>query len=297
MRMLILYLCSIWSVMAMSQDFAPQGTTFTYGEGRGRPYYIHVMEGDTINGKATRRFVDEDGYYFDNFLGNVDEIAFYNDGSQVYFFSPFTNTFNLLYDFSLNENDTLIIEGLGRTPLNGTYVGRINKVYTDTICGQSRKVWELEDLPPIRGEEPRLSFKGSIIEGLGGANFLFPESRLIDYFDTLRCVSDALSTCKLVEYGCDTLLSSTSPLERDQLGGLCKDRVQEIMGGSKIDDDIINSDWMVDVYDLNGRCVSSGTIQSIYGAKHLVRQGLYIVCLRSEDGDLKCVSKYYMNSN
>jgi len=120
-------LYNVWPEIVTQKDYRPfveEGKVWKVGGcGTGNPVQFveyFYFEGDTIiNGKTCKQMMYQEYYgpnyplYPINLLPNLNYVgAWYEEDQKVYFCNAISSQFKLMYDFSINANDTLEIDNL-----------------------------------------------------------------------------------------------------------------------------------------------------------------------------------------
>ncbi len=172
-----LFILFLIPTLSFSQSWAPIGSKWTYSQPTLVPdllsYTTFESIKDTIidgqNCKQITEILRHSPITADTSLHYM-----YSDSNKVYFRK--SNTWNLLYDFNLQKNDSFIV---------GDYGQQVKILSVDTIS--------INGVPKRRFEyyAPSLSteFSGIVIEGIGHTIDMFPtyDNQL---FGPLRCYSD-----------------------------------------------------------------------------------------------------------
>lgn len=168
-----------------AQEWAPVGTRWYYTQKEFGPNtYVKIIEavGDTlINGRACR------------ILENVENCGVkfqfaYREERRIYYFNEVTEDFELLYDFNLEEGDTLKMYVGNNFLVNDPYdtvfikIDSVDKLILNNDTLQVQYVSYLFDL------NPEQNFGSKIYEDIGGDEFLLPTYGFCDIpTGPLRC--------------------------------------------------------------------------------------------------------------
>ncbi|RLD18603.1 MAG: hypothetical protein DRI69_10020 [Bacteroidetes bacterium] len=199
---LALYVCQLTA----QSDFAPLGAAWTY------TYVDHIPMFPTYRPIV---FVVEDIVTWQGHLcskiivpeppvnGDFDTLYLFDRNDSVYYWSDFSVSFELLYDFTAEPDDSWTIEGLSVT--DTTEFDPFLTVFIDSI---NFSIYNNDTLR-VMHHAPSMYFDwgNAIIEGLGSDGFMLPifglyESRL----GGLRCYSDANVDYNLTDLPCDTVI-------------------------------------------------------------------------------------------
>ena len=204
-----------------AQNFAPVGTIWIYEEFTTAWYWSSTVEatrGDTILGEYVT-FVSGSRALAEDSMGLLDK------GDKIYFYSKFNKQFNLLYDFTAEIGDTLVINGLSPDSVTGRCIITFIGMKYDSTCddGIIRKRWKIDNIyEDENGHSIDYELSGDIIEGIGcvQSQGLFPvyglanENGAID----IRCYNNGITNCKWVDYPCDTSwVISTKDLSKEDV--------------------------------------------------------------------------------
>lgn len=199
-------LISLFSLDLIAQSFAPLGTVWTYQvDDFWRPGFV----------KPVRLSVDEVKMFkgeLCSFLSNSKILTERADG--VYFYSEYTDQFELLYPNKAEAGDTITILGLSDQPApKERCVLRVTEVNKDTLCDQRViDVWDTEIIyDPVTGHTWWEIF-GKISPQLGSlSHFMFPQPGLAaPHVFGLRCYELDTFFCNFTDHDCDALVSTNS---------------------------------------------------------------------------------------
>ncbi|MBR5061273.1 MAG: leucine-rich repeat domain-containing protein, partial [Prevotella sp.] len=192
-------------------SFAPQGAEWYFDVfnpwGMQHEYAKFSVEGDTvIQGHhcsiITQNFVETGpGHEYGEFV--------YEEDNKVYWFNPTTNAFTTLYDFDAEAGDSWYYE-----VDTCSHLVTVDSVGSVTWDGRTyRTQW-------VRFNEPLLTYRGKIIEGIGYEKGLFPsiwtcngevvyDASEIEY---LRCyIEDGEMFYHEGSYDCDEIVVPSHP--------------------------------------------------------------------------------------
>jgi len=188
---------------AQGTDFAPVGARWYYSEVdfalRTVPHIIESVSKEDYQGKWCSKLVSSSNDIFPN------PAYVYTENDTVYYFSPSSNQFEMLYDFTAGVGDTWVVGGLHAFDFEG------NPVYADTIKvdsmsvlsvnGQDLKVWHISNTFWF-------DWGGLIIEKVGNDKLFMPKVGLITaYVWGLRCFDSPEYEFQFVPYPCDTVFN------------------------------------------------------------------------------------------
>jgi hypothetical protein len=186
-RSLKLFLSLIFIHNISFAQFAPQGAVWHYSlQPPGPPFWNYpvILEANgtqVINGITCTVITEAPGY---NSCAPFTVHYIYESGNVVYVYNSYDSLFYKLYDFNLVPGDTFSLNYSNWGPT----VIRIDSVSTINILGQQRIIQYVSD--STYGQMP-LDFYGPFIEGIGSANFLFPQIGVCDpHAGGLRCYAD-----------------------------------------------------------------------------------------------------------
>ncbi len=141
----LLTFSAIFNLAAQGFDFAPVGTKWYYDELnfalRVIPHTIESVSKENYQGKWCSKLVSSSNDIVPN------PVYVYSQNDTVYWYSPLTNQFEMLYDFTAEVGDSWVVGGVYSTDGHG------NPIYADTVTvdsisripinGDSLKVWHI----------------------------------------------------------------------------------------------------------------------------------------------------------
>ncbi len=202
--------CSVsLHLSAQGADFAPLGAKWYYSEFSSiYPYpeefrLVEVTAEETFQGHLCRKL---EGLTMGCGLPNPSYIYSRND--SVFFWSPYTLEFELLYDFTVVKGKSWLIKGLHMTGGNDSIRVFVDSLGQRIIQGDTLKIWYVSYFGPY-------DWGNEILKKVGNSCFLSPSYGLCENRPCgLRCYSDAVSSYHFVNYACDTSIikSGTSDL-------------------------------------------------------------------------------------
>ncbi len=109
-------------------------------------------------------------------------------GSKIFKFNACNSNYSLLYDFGVNNGDTLIIfPDLCNS--SDSVILKVDSINTITINSNVLKHFFITQL----NLPSNWNFNGNVIEGIGNITYLFPQSSLADpQIGPLRCYNDSV---------------------------------------------------------------------------------------------------------
>ena len=167
-----------------SQEWGTVGTTWIYSiypiipiEGWSYDYDKYTSVKDTIIGSKTMRKIEFRNYYFN---GNVllrTEYMF-KENNKIYFHKWGQN--NLLYDFSLIQGESYIVQDEDNQNANGGLI--LGTVFNQTINGNIYKLFNFQRLT-------LLGFNDYILDQVGCLFNFFPNTQIASppEYPTLQC--------------------------------------------------------------------------------------------------------------
>jgi len=216
---LLFFLCILIYTKSKAQSsFAPLGAKWTYTTslivppGARGPYTITVEAIEEYQGKLCSRIhipFDSAGPWI------ADSMFVYEQNDSVYFWSPYSNQFQLLYDFTAEVGDSWTIGGLSVT--EPAIYGDTLKVTIDSISslvlnGDTLKVMHFCCTP-------NFDWGKSIIEGIGNNLYMIPSFGLYEIgIGELRCYSDDDEDYRFLGIPCDTVYTGilgTSQIDKE----------------------------------------------------------------------------------
>lgn len=209
----------------------------------------------------------------------------YEDGNKIYYYEFTRDTFNILYDFEVEEGD--IIEyplWPGVIDFDSTYFVRVDSV----------KIIELNSIPlkhlfvSYSTDSTQFYGKDVIIEKIGSRTNLFPvESPICDgpYIRELRCYSDTeIGTLEFVNVICDLVKTDSEGLKTQQIE-LYPNPVQDalkIKNVKSINKELVEVE--LEIYTLEGKKIYAKKLalfsnQSEHINMSHLNRGFYVVRL------------------
>lgn len=184
---------------------------YKYGEGleaQSAGYEKLEVIGDTVVNNIDYRIINRIRVFstgVEQVLNNL-YLRYNSENDQVFRFSDSTEY--LLYDFSVEVGDTIIVEvinGLGEVSYCNLLVDSIRiELFSDSIQRRVQYCTETQNF--------QFRFAGRIVEGIGSEVFLFPVDELAcdaGCADNLRCFSDSKVKITSPNIGCDELITNT----------------------------------------------------------------------------------------
>ena len=198
-------------VLQAQTSFAPLGATWTYSFADHvplsytyRPFELSVNAEELFQGRMCGILDLMNVPPYGTWHGFwMDSLFLYEENDSVYFWSPYSQKFQLLYDFTAEVGDSWVIGGLS-VPDHSIYEDfltvTVDSIRTLISDGDTVRVWYHE-------ESMYFDWGNAIIEGVGSNGFMLPsfglyESRL----GTMRCYNDMESNYQFVHYPCDTVI-------------------------------------------------------------------------------------------
>lgn len=188
---------------AQGTDFAPVGARWYYSEVdfalRTVPHIIESVGKEDYQGKWCSKLVSSSNDIVPN------PAYVYTENDTVYYFSPSSNQFEMLYNFRAEVGDSWLVGGLLSYDLEGNPVHadtiRVDSMRTLSINGQDLKVWHISN---TRWFE----WGGRIIEKAGNDGLFMPKFALIQaYVWGIRCFESPDEELHFVPYPCDTVFN------------------------------------------------------------------------------------------
>lgn len=130
---------------------------------------------------------------------NISGEYYYEDSNRVYWLRNSDTTFTLLYDFNLEQGDTLVF---AKNDTNAPAEYLIDTILYVIVGGDTLKEFYTQAI----NNEAVVWVIGPYIEGIGGVISLTPRSALADPYPGLRCYSDTsigLFKYNYENYPCD----------------------------------------------------------------------------------------------
>jgi len=181
MKKLIFLLLVFVCTYATAQDFAPIGSIWYYNQSTINPNYqtyktFESVKDTFLNGQDCSKIIES----IENEEQNIQYMFSRND--SVFFFE--NNDFHLLYDFSAEEGDTIVLDYFNAAVEGGKLLMIIDSVATIDINGITKKLQYISS-----GDGLVIGFGGPIIEDIGSAYYMFPTYDGTEN-GSLRCYQD-----------------------------------------------------------------------------------------------------------
>jgi hypothetical protein len=186
-----------------NESWCPPGATWIYKSfcPTCQLYYMFSYEKDTLffNRSAKKINVSEVKYFFERTITKVGEEFLYESNDSIYWFDKVNETFEFLYSFNVQVNDTLILKNSRATCLVDTTYPKadtviVTQVFDDTI---GNRIFKLYDTSTDKHFQ-----LGRVINKIGayGAPFPIINQDLCESRNTL-CVGCVDYTLVSAEYG------------------------------------------------------------------------------------------------
>ena len=311
--LLLFPLLLLGSPLALAQEFAPLGATWTHLHGYdGNPNreavaLRYVAERDTVLADRSARVVE--GYrLFDDmsreYLGAEVVTGTYD---SVYVWIQ--DSFHLVFDFAATTGDTVTV---ATEPFAGffelrsiafdSFVYRIDSVTTDTLTGGDRIIQYVNYLNPgqdnfnhwgfLNGTEPRSDYSGRILRGVGSLgyeSFLGTTARISYIWENapgaLACYRDADHDYRFLGVDCDALIEQRTSLRRVAAfaGSVYPNPVHRTL---RIEPPTGTTIGRIELRDVTGRAVASArNFTTLLNVGHLAA-GVYQLFLFDGDGGI-----------
>jgi|WetSurMetagenome_2_1015567.scaffolds.fasta_scaffold231749_1 hypothetical protein len=208
----------ITASFSAQSSFAPLGAKWTYATslivppGARGPFTITVEAIEEFHGKLCSRIhipFDSAGPWI------ADSMFVYEQNDSVFFWSPYSNKFQLLYDFTAEVGDSWTIGGLRVTEpaiYGDTLKVTIDSIGSLVLNGDTLKVMHFCCTP-------NFDWGKSIIEGIGNNFYMIPSFGLYEIgIGELRCYSDDDQDYHFLGIPCDTVYTGilgTSQIDKE----------------------------------------------------------------------------------
>lgn len=192
-------------ILAQNSDFAPVGARWHYTQKFSNLpfYYESILESSgkvSYQGKlCSELFTDADGN-----ITFPSPAYIYTQNDTVYFFSPLSNQFEMLYDFTASVGDQWVIGGL-EAPFSGIGSDTItvDSISSIIVNDVNLKVWHISNTA-------QFDWGDRIIEKVGNDKLFAPSFTLSGVnILGLRCYEDSLTFLHFVPYPCDFYIDSS----------------------------------------------------------------------------------------
>ncbi|MEN8156242.1 MAG: T9SS type A sorting domain-containing protein [Bacteroidota bacterium] len=203
-------------ISASGQDqsiWFEDGATWHYGYGEGMGarssgYERLEVTGDTVVNSIDYRIINRTRVYSTGVVHELENLylRYDSENDQVYRYNDSTEY--LLYDFSAEIGDTIIVKaisGFGAISFCHLLVDSIKiEVFSDSIQRRVQYCTETQNY--------QFDFAGRIIEGIGSEVFLFPVDELVcdaGCANHFRCYQDSKVVITNPNIGCEELVTSS----------------------------------------------------------------------------------------
>jgi hypothetical protein len=220
----IIFLLIFLPVITQSQNWYPIGATWYYNYQDLLPFPAHgytkytVVKDTVVDSKQSKLVTMETVRYNGN-TTLIDSIIVREDSSKVYYYN--NNSFQLMYDFTLNIGDTLGID-ITSPSCDSVSPLIVDSIKILNIDGIDLKVQFIKGIyfydPTWGGQSDTLTYK--IVERVGYARVFFfnPVCQIGDEFgwNGLRCYNDSNISYQgnqwdyFYPYPCDTLINGAT---------------------------------------------------------------------------------------
>ncbi len=264
-----------------AQEFAPIGSIWHYTQGTINPDLtsfktIESISDTTINGIQCRKMIEVERY-----LDTTNIIYHYmhSENDSVFFFAE--NEFHLLYDFSANTGDTIILDYFP------TYDGSPLKMIIDStgtiiVNDDERKIQYI-----TCGDGIVIEFGHHVIDGIGNTSFMFPT---LDgtMNGPLRCYQDSIVDLFLnpfhPNYGwnhqdCEEIITGIEETESIEIISVFPNPTKSSISIKNID-----RKTAYKIFNINGKEIKQGVIykSNEISIKELSK-GIYFIELENEN--------------
>ena len=220
----IIFLLIFIPVITQSQNWYPIGATWYYNYQDILPFPAHgytkyTVVKDTVVDFKQSKLIKQETVRYNGTITWVDSVIVRENSSKVYYY--YNNSFQLMYDFTLNVGDTLGID------ISGPDCDSVSSLIIDSIKilnidGIDLKVQFIKGIyyydPTWGGQSDTLTYK--IVERVGysGEFFFNPICSAWETFGSngLRCYNDSNISYKgnqwdyFYPYPCDTLINGAT---------------------------------------------------------------------------------------
>ena len=207
---LLAFFATFSILSGQSIDFAPVGAKWYYTQHSDNyPYpaefrLVEVISEQVFQGQICRKIL---GLTEGCGLPSTSYVFTRND--SVFFWSPYTLKFQLLYDFRASLGSSWLIEGLSAGPSSDSLRVFVDSLSQRIIGADTLKVWHITNLGCY-------DWGNEIIEKVGNNYFLSPSFCLCENGPSgIRCYFDQSAEYHFVTYPCDTsiLISGTKDFQ------------------------------------------------------------------------------------
>jgi hypothetical protein len=273
---------SIAGIRAQNTDFAPVGAKWTYSELNFAlkvvPHYVEAVEKEFYQGKWCSKLL----------TSSFDIMPYptytYTQNDTVYYFSPGTSQFEMLYDFTAEVGDSWVVGGLPNVNPDNPLPYDSDTITVDSISslfigGDTLKVWHIHNTIWY-------GWGNRIIEKIGNEALFMPIHGFIEaYVWGLRCFETSDQFYQFVPYPCDTTYSTINATQTLY-------EIGHLVISPNPANDLIQMPWegpleSLQVFDATGRQMTSGRFQLLEGRLEVpvghLPPGMYFLSLKARD--------------
>jgi len=288
-RILVISILGLLWINSFSQDWAPIGTKWYYGEGfafsRDIDYVLYSSVKDTIvKGQSCRKISKRHDFYC---YGRPDFELMYSKNDSVYFYDVQLDTFQLLYNFNAVKNDSWKFR-FKDSPSERVDTVCINVDSIGSILVNSKSLKMLYVTYTIRFEDMQQQYQSRIVERIGDLSMMFnfyPSMTMVcdvNYSKGIRCYEDTV----LGNYHFTSQDSCTYTYVWVDIKSGIKKKITIYPNPSNdlVRVNGLNQAGYYTIYDLNGKLIKSDFIKdSQIEIKNLLK-GFYTIIIKDNNG-------------
>lgn len=299
-------LLCFFALHSQAQKWAPKGMTRTYvfqatGFGPGRSEIVTWVAEDTMTLKGHLCTIIQPKGMSTNIGNMLISMATYEDSGRVYWYSPVSKDFSILYDFNKKTGESWMIYGIQKPgfgdigspdtvscPLKVT----VTDVGTETINGIPLRTMQLKTSPSY------MIFEGKVIEGIGHLVRPRPWAAMLQYCSPVADVADDYFGLRCIDNGsigfhdfkiapdCEWKSTSINDYKNQNVG--IKISPNPSNGQFTISlSESATQKVSVSIFDLLGRLVQTSK-QILYNNETVVRlncaNGTYFISIQNDQG-------------
>lgn len=218
----LLFILIISSISLNAQEFGKNNPVWYFEQMQYMPgsyygYHKFYNQGDTILGSDTLMNFSHD-YIVENYpeLSSFKNHLIKYQNQKVYWYSAITQDLKLLYDFSAETGDTIVVWGFF-DGFQDSISLRIDSVGLTTINGANLKTQYVN----VVSYGSSFYMQGAIYEGIGAAEYFFPICAACDPPEggRIRCFqNDSIGLIHFTSYDCDYVgIESFNEISRPEI--------------------------------------------------------------------------------
>lgn len=197
---LLIILVSL-NIQVNAQEWDSIGTSLIYSQYSWTGSFVYPIKFESISRDSSTGYIEINEIHNETL---IETHTVYAEEEQVYLYNQYQDTFNLLYDYSLIQGDTLYTR-IGSYSYETELVYRIDSVYLTEIDGQFIKTQKISAIPELNTFN--VVWGSNIIyEGIGNSTFYLPLGCCFDPWPgPLRCKITDMETIHFGDIPCDSV--------------------------------------------------------------------------------------------